>query len=297
MTFSLHPLGPAEIRALHAGQADWATDRPVLAGVVWPDDDRRVLRYRVEALDTDPDAAPYLLSVAVLDERFAGRIGCHEAPSSHGRAEIGYAVAAAERGRGIGGLMVELFCVWLAGRGVIDVDASVGPDNEPSLRLLRRRGFVETGERWDEEDGRELVLSRQIGRRESDEDRLRREATPPAGRRVRAPTRTFEAFKKLVLFYTWLDIEPLHDLADLMSTDSAALPVDDREDALPRAIRELRTDGLLRLSEDTVTGIRDLRDDEVDDVLALMQARPVPLLPYSASTTPAGEVLVHDVDL
>jgi RimJ/RimL family protein N-acetyltransferase len=59
--------------------------------------------------------------------------------------------------------MVERFCAWLAGEGVVEVNASVGPDNEPSLRLLRRRGFVVTGEHWDEEDGRELELTKQLG--------------------------------------------------------------------------------------------------------------------------------------
>jgi ribosomal-protein-alanine N-acetyltransferase len=162
VTFSLHQLGATEIRALHDGRADWAVGRPELTGVVWPEDERRVLRYRVAALDADPDAAPYLLWVAVLDGRFAGRIGCHAAPDANGTVEIGYAVALAERDRGLGGRIVDTFCTWLAGAGVTDVDASVSPGNEPSLRLLRRRGFVESGERWDEEDGRELVLTKHL---------------------------------------------------------------------------------------------------------------------------------------
>jgi RimJ/RimL family protein N-acetyltransferase len=169
VTFALHQLGAEQIRALHAGRADWAADRPELTGVVWPDEDRRTLRYRVEALDNDPDAAPYLLWVAVLDGRFAGRIGCHEAPSADGRVEVGYAVAAPERGHGLGGMIVDRFLGWLSAQGVAFVDASVAPSNEPSLRLLHRRGFVETGERWDDEDGRELVLTRQLGPRDSAE--------------------------------------------------------------------------------------------------------------------------------
>jgi RimJ/RimL family protein N-acetyltransferase len=162
VTFALHALRAEEIRALHAGRADWAADQPGMNGVAWPDGDRRVLRYRVEALDADPAAAPYLLHIAVLDGRFVGRIGCHESPSEDGRVEIGYAVSETERGRGLGGRIVDQFLDWLAERGVTTVEASVSPDNEPSLRLLRRRGFVETGERWDDEDGRELILTRQL---------------------------------------------------------------------------------------------------------------------------------------
>jgi L-amino acid N-acyltransferase YncA len=34
--------------------------------------------------------------------------------------------------------------------------ASVGPENEPSLAIVRRLGFVEVGRHWDDEDGEEL---------------------------------------------------------------------------------------------------------------------------------------------
>jgi ribosomal-protein-alanine N-acetyltransferase len=162
MAVFLRALTAESLRALHAGRADWASRQPELAGLVWPDDDRRVLRYRKEALDADPAAAPYLLHVAVRDGAFVGRIGCHTAPEADGTVEIGYAVAEAERGQGVGGLIVDLFLDWLTDRGVIRVEASVSPDNEPSLRLLSRRGFDETGEHWDEEDGRELVLTKRL---------------------------------------------------------------------------------------------------------------------------------------
>jgi RimJ/RimL family protein N-acetyltransferase len=159
VSLSLVPLTAESIRALHEGRADWAAGQPELSGVDWPEEDRRVLRYRVEALAADPSAAPYLLHVAVRDDAFVGRIGCHEAPSVDGVVEIGYAVAASARRQGLGGQIVDLFLGWLREQGVTRVEASVGPDNEPSLQLLHRRGFVETGERWDDEDGRELVLT------------------------------------------------------------------------------------------------------------------------------------------
>ncbi len=34
--------------------------------------------------------------------------------------------------------------------------ASITPDNEPSLAIVRKLGFVHVGEHWDDEDGREL---------------------------------------------------------------------------------------------------------------------------------------------
>ena len=36
--------------------------------------------------------------------------------------------------------------------------ASIDPDNEASLAIVRRLGFVQTGEQWDDEDGLELVF-------------------------------------------------------------------------------------------------------------------------------------------
>ena len=43
-------------------------------------------------------------------------------------------------------------------RGVKRFVASVAPSNEPSLAIVRKLGFVQTGERMDDEDGLELVF-------------------------------------------------------------------------------------------------------------------------------------------
>jgi RimJ/RimL family protein N-acetyltransferase len=149
------------LRALFEGRVDWAAGEPALSSTsLWPQADRRVLGYRVAALELDPLAAPYLLHV-ILDDRgrLLGRIGCHEGPSRAGEVEIGYFVQETERGRGVAGEAVDQFLSWLRGKGVKRVRATVRPDNVPSLRLLKRRGFVEVGTRWDEEDGLELVFT------------------------------------------------------------------------------------------------------------------------------------------
>ena len=156
-------LRPDTLRALHAGRSDWATGQPELAAVTWPAEDTRMLSYRIDALDADPASAPYLVH-AVLDEdgSLVARIGCHGAPDERGEVEIGYAVAADARGRGIGGWTVDAFLSWLAGLGVRSVIASVRPDNEPSLAIIRRRGFVEYGSQIDDEDGLELLYRRSL---------------------------------------------------------------------------------------------------------------------------------------
>lgn len=162
MSLLLAALSEASIRALYAGADDWADGRPELVGVDWPDVDRRVLGYRVEALDAHPSAAPYLLHAILLDGDFVGRIGCHAGPDASGEVEIGYAVVPSARRRGIAGQAVDSFTDWLVGQGVTRIKASVRPDNEPSMRLLGRRGFIQVGEQWDDEDGLELILAKDL---------------------------------------------------------------------------------------------------------------------------------------
>lgn len=165
MSSELHllPLKGDTLRRLHAGRDDWSATEPGLPAVAWPPDDRRMLGYRIEALDLDPSAAPYLLHAIVDDSgHLLGRIGCHAAPDDDGEVEIGYFVLTTGRGRAIAGRAVDQFLAWLQGEGVKRVKATVRPDNEPSLKILRRRGFVEIGTQWDDEDGLELVFSRRL---------------------------------------------------------------------------------------------------------------------------------------
>ena len=152
------------MRALYAGRPDWAATQPELTALSWPDEDRRVLGYRVAALDHDPSCAPFLLHV-VLGEggRLLGRIGCHAGPDESGEVEIGYFIKPSERGRGVAGQTVDQFLVWLQDNGVSCLRATARLDNEASIKILERRGFVEVGSQIDAEDGLELVYRRPLG--------------------------------------------------------------------------------------------------------------------------------------
>jgi [ribosomal protein S5]-alanine N-acetyltransferase len=158
---TLVPLTGESIGAL-ALRPDAPLTQEGLTGLVWPEDDRRVLRYRAEALAADPAASRWLLH-AVLDSggHLVGRIGCHAAPVD-GRVEVGYYVRPDARGGGLATRMLEVFSDWLRSNGVATVVLTVGPDNVASLRIARRGGFVRVGEQWDEEDGPELVLERAL---------------------------------------------------------------------------------------------------------------------------------------
>ncbi len=160
----LHGLQADTMRALFAGRPDWAAAQPELHAVSWPQEDRRVLGYRLVALDRDPSCAPFLMHVLLDDDgRLLGRIGCHAGPDEVGEVEIGYFVQPSERGRGIAGRIVDEFLIWLQDHGVSHLRATARPDNEASIKILKRRGFVEVGSQVDAEDGLELVYERPLG--------------------------------------------------------------------------------------------------------------------------------------
>jgi RimJ/RimL family protein N-acetyltransferase len=159
---TLVALTAESIRALAAEPAAPLSQQG-LPGLAWPEDDRRVLRYRAEALAADPDAWPWLLHVA-LDEHgaLAGRIGCHARPVG-GRVEIGYHVRPEARGHGVATRMLASFSAWLREQGVDTLVLTIGPDNAASIAIARRAGFVQVGQEEDDEDGLQLVLERRRG--------------------------------------------------------------------------------------------------------------------------------------
>ena len=160
-TLTLVPLTAESVLALAAHPAQ-PLSQEGLTGLVWPEDDRRVLRYRAEALAADPAAWPWLLH-AVLDGNGAlvGRIGCHTRPVG-GRVEVGYYVLPGARRRGVATRVLTSFTRWLREHGVDTVVLAIGPENAASLAIARRAGFVRVGEVWDDEDGLEVVLERTL---------------------------------------------------------------------------------------------------------------------------------------
>ncbi len=142
-----------------------AADGPVPLGVDDPTDvlhpDRSPLHYRVKQVREDPAENPWLLRLAV--DRGTGELvgygNFHARPDADGMVEIGYTVLPEFRRRGYGREIAET--LWRAAAAHPDVRvlrASVAPDNEASLAIVKGAGLVEIGEQWDEEDGLELVL-------------------------------------------------------------------------------------------------------------------------------------------
>ena len=132
----------------------------------WPDDhDARFLRLRLEQMRDDPEVEEWLVRAVVLrpDARVVGHAGFHGPPGVNalekpGFIEIGYTVFAPFRGRGYATEAALALMGWAGARGGVEgFVASVAPENEPSLAIVRKLGFVPVGERWDQEDGLELV--------------------------------------------------------------------------------------------------------------------------------------------
>src|SRR4051812_19822644 len=132
----------------------------------WPEeDDKRFLRVRVEDIERDPEAEPWLLWAVVRREparTMVGYGGFHGKPAP--KLELGYLIFPAFRGSGYAGEAVRALVDWAhAIHGVDHFVASIAPGNEPSRALVRRLGFVPTGEKWDDEDGLEVVFELRTG--------------------------------------------------------------------------------------------------------------------------------------
>jgi RimJ/RimL family protein N-acetyltransferase len=93
-----------------------------------------------------------------------GRAGFHGGPDAAGMVEVGYATDPDHRRQGYArAALVTLLERAAREPAVRTVRASVSPDNVASRRLVLQHGFVEVGEQWDDEDGREIVYEVSVG--------------------------------------------------------------------------------------------------------------------------------------
>jgi ribosomal-protein-alanine N-acetyltransferase len=159
-------LSPQLIEALLEGrreEAEQIAGFAVPAG--WPDEhDARFLALRLRQTKEDPSRGPWYVRAIVLpgdEPQMIGHVGFHGPPGVNSRrdphaVEIGYTVFPEHRGRGYATEAARALLAHARAQGVRRFVASVGPENEPSLALVRRLGFVEVGRHWDDEDGEEL---------------------------------------------------------------------------------------------------------------------------------------------
>jgi [ribosomal protein S5]-alanine N-acetyltransferase len=124
---------------------------------------KRFFALRLRQMREDPRVREWCPHVIVLDGRMIGHAGYHGPPGVNANndpesVEIGYVIEPPFRGRGYATAAAVELLRRAEERGVKRFVASVAPSNEPSLAIVRKLGFVQTGERMDDEDGLELVF-------------------------------------------------------------------------------------------------------------------------------------------
>lgn len=124
------------------------------------DDLSGFLPVQLRRMDAEPAKREWMARFMVTrdDLQLVGHCGFHGPPATIGRAEIGYTVFTAFRGRGYAKEAAAALVEWAFAQGQDEVYASVAPANAASLAVVRTLGFQHIGEQIDEVDGVELVF-------------------------------------------------------------------------------------------------------------------------------------------
>lgn len=168
----LVPLPLAALEALAAGEgAEAASVMGVEIAEGWPDEhDRGFFALRARQLRDDPGRADWPVYAIVLpgaEPRMVGHAGYHGPPGINSRraddaVEFGYTVFEEFRRRGYATEAAQALLDAARERGIRHFVLAVAPTNDPSLAMVRRFGFEQTGSQWDEEDGEELIFELRI---------------------------------------------------------------------------------------------------------------------------------------
>jgi RimJ/RimL family protein N-acetyltransferase len=124
---------------------------------------RRFFELRLRQMREDTRFLEWCPHAVVLDGRMIGHAGYHGPPGVNAKqnpdaVEIGYTIEEPWRGHGYATAAATELLRRAEERGIRHYVACTQPDNEPSLAIIRRLGFTQTGEAMDEEDGLELVF-------------------------------------------------------------------------------------------------------------------------------------------
>jgi ribosomal-protein-alanine N-acetyltransferase len=124
---------------------------------------RRTWQYRSGQLATSPGDSAWITR-ALVDTGLGvtvGAAGFHGPPDANGMVEFGYQVDEERRRQGYARAALEAMLDAAAKDPAVHViRATIAPDNVASRTLVLQYDFVEVGEQWDEEDGREIIFER-----------------------------------------------------------------------------------------------------------------------------------------
>ena len=136
----------------------------------YPDEDeRRFLALRLRQMHQDARFQTWSEHAFVLRGQMVGH-GGYDGPPGNNAAqapeavEFGYAIFPPYRGRGYATEAARMLMGLAEERaGVRHFVLAISPTNAPSLAIVRKLGFVRTGERIDKERGLEQVLELKLG--------------------------------------------------------------------------------------------------------------------------------------
>ena len=126
--------------------------------------ERRFLGMRLRQMREDERFRTWCPSAVVLGGTLIGHAGYHGPPGINAiqnpdAVEFGYSIYPAWRGHGYATQAAVMLMDLAEERaGIRHFVLAVAPDNDPSLAIVRKLGFVRTGEQMDEEDGLEHVF-------------------------------------------------------------------------------------------------------------------------------------------
>jgi ribosomal-protein-alanine N-acetyltransferase len=159
---------PDFMEAVLAGRR---AEAEALLGIVLPDEPpdpavERFLSHRVRQLHEKPEAQKWLARAIVPRDGariMVGNAGFHGEPGVNAAdnpdaLEIGYGILPEHRRKGYATEAVTALIAWARTQGVDQFVASVAPDNQPSLAIIHKLGFVRAGEHMDPDDGLEHVF-------------------------------------------------------------------------------------------------------------------------------------------
>ena len=118
------------------------------------------ISYRINQVRKNPEAAKYLLRVAVLKQHMVvvGSAGFHNLPDENGMIEIGFGVDPAFQNKGYGKQILHGMWGWGVNEPrVKTLRYTVSPENLISQHIIKKLRFDLVGEQMDEEDGLEQI--------------------------------------------------------------------------------------------------------------------------------------------
>ena len=164
-------LSLAQLESLAAGDVTaLAVDLRASLSTEWVEDVRGLAARRARQIRQHPADAPWLVrpillrtADAAISRPALGYLNFHGAPDERGMVEIGYMLMPEARGHGYAIEAVRAAFDWATRvHGIRLFRASVSPNNDRSLNLIGKLGFVQVGDQWDEEDGLELVFELEV---------------------------------------------------------------------------------------------------------------------------------------